>query len=115
MRNFVKYLLLAEAFAVTTFGIGWWSVPIVAALWGLASRDSHRARNAAIAAAAGWATLLLIDIARGQVGVMAEQLGSLMSVPAPLLYFLTLLFPALIAWSAAAIVPGLRKRSQATA
>jgi hypothetical protein len=115
MRNFVKYLLLAEAFAVTTFGLGWWTVPIVAALWGIASSDSHRARNAAIAAAAGWATLLLIDVARGQVGVMGNQLGSLMSVPAPVLYLLTLLFPALLAWSAAAIVPGLRETGKPAA
>lgn len=111
MRRFVKYLLLAEAFAVTTFGLGWWTVPIVAALWGLVSTGTHRARNAAFCAAAGWATLLVLDAARGPVSAMGAQLGRVMHVPAAVLYVLTLLFPAVLAWSAAALVPALRKRA----
>lgn len=101
MKPVVKYVLLAEAFAVTTYGAGWWSVPIVAALWGFFSSDAHRARNAAIAAAGGWGTLLLLDVARGPVGTMAKQLGEVMGVPWLALFVLTLLFPALLAWSAA--------------
>ena len=103
MNPFVKYLLLSEGFAVTTYGTGWWSVAVVAALWGLFSTDPHRARNAAIAAAGGWGTLLLLDVARGPVSTMATQLGDLMGVPSVVLYLLTLLFPALIAWSAATL------------
>jgi hypothetical protein len=101
MKPVVKYVLLAEAFAVTTYGVGWWSVPVVAALWGLFSDDAHRARNAAIAAAGGWGTLLLLDAVRGPVGTMARQLGEVMGVPSLVLYLLTLTFPALLAWSAA--------------
>jgi hypothetical protein len=111
VRSLVKYVLLAEAFAVTTFGLGWWSVPLVAILWALVSSDSRRARNAGYAAAAGWATLLVLDAVRGPVGTMAAQLGSVMRVPAIALYALTLLFPALLAWSAAALVPSLRNRT----
>ena len=101
MKPAVKYVLLAEAFAVATYGVGWWSVPVVAALWGFFSGDAHRARNAALAAAGGWGTLLLLDAARGPVGTMARQLGEVMGVPSLVLYALTLLFPALLAWSAA--------------
>ncbi len=103
MNSFVKYLLLAEGFAVTTYGIGWWSVPIVAALWSLFSKDAHRVRNAGIAASAGWASLLLLDVWRGPVSTMADQLGALMGLPPFLLYVLTLLFPAILAWCAAII------------
>jgi len=114
MNSFLKYLLLAEGFAVTTFGLGWWSVPIVAAFWGMASADRFRARNAALCASVGWATLLLIDAARGPVAVMASQLAGVMRVPAPVLYLATLIFPAILAWSAAALVPSLaRDRSKA--
>ncbi len=103
MSSFVKYLLLAEGFAVTTYGLGWWSVPIVAALWSFFSADAHRVRNAGIAAAAGWASLLLLDVWRGPVSTMAEQLGALMGLPPLLLYVLTLVFPAILAWCAALI------------
>jgi hypothetical protein len=104
MSRIVRYVLLAEAFAVATFALGWWTVPVVAALWGLFARDPDRARNAAIAAAGGWATLLVLDAVRGPVNVMAEQLGGVMSLPPVLLYVFTLLFPALLAWAAATIV-----------
>ena len=115
MRQFVKYVLLAEAFAVTTFGLGWWTVPVVAAVWALVSTDSRRARNAGYAAAAGWATLLALDAVRGPVDTMATQLGSVMRVPAIVLYALTLLFPALLAWSAAVLMPSLRQLAPGTA
>lgn len=109
MRTAVKWVLLAEAFAVATFGLGWWSVPIVAALYGAFSRDARRARTAALCAAAGWASLLLLDVARGQVGAMGNKLAALMSIPEPALYLVTLVFPALLAWSAATLVPDLRR------
>lgn len=109
MRGFVKAVLLAEAFAVATFGLGWWSVPIVAAAWALISSDPKRARVAAICAAGGWASLLALDILKGPVITMGNQLGTIMSLPPVVLYLLTLLFPALLAWSAAALVPSWRK------
>lgn len=109
MRPFVKFILLAEGFAVATFGLGWWVVPIVGAVWGLMSRDANKARFAALAAGAGWASLLLLDVARGPVGVMGSQLAGVMKLPAPALYLLTLLFPALLAWGAATLVPTVRR------
>jgi len=110
MRTFVKFLLLSEAFAVTTFGLGWWSVAVVAALWAAFSVDSRAARFAAFCAAGGWGTLLLLDAVRGPVGVMGSQLGSVLGVPAAVLVLLTLLFPSLLAWSAATLVTSIRMR-----
>ena len=108
MRPFVKYVLLAEAFAVTTFGLGWWSVPLVAAAWGLVSRSNRKALFAALAALGGWVTLLLLDVMRGPVTTMASQLGGVMHMPAFALYALTLIFPVLLAWCAASLVPTMR-------
>ena len=113
-RGVVKVVLLAEAFAVATFGLGWWSVPLVAAVWSLVSSSPNRARVAALCAAGGWATLLLLDIVKGPVATMATQLGSVMSLPAAVLYLLTLVFPALLAWSAATLVPAIRQPKPAT-
>lgn len=109
MRNVVRYVLLAEAFAVATYGLGWWSVPIIAAIWSLASLDPRRAKVAALCAMGGWATLLALDFMKGPVGTMAAQLGGVMQVPSIALYILTLVFPALLAWSAATLVPQIRK------
>lgn len=105
LRAFVKAVLLAEAFAVTTFGLGWWSVPIVAALFAIASKRQNPARFAALCAAAGWGSLILLDVAKGPVGNMGARLGGVMGVPPVILWVLTLVFPALLAWCAAALVP----------
>ena len=113
MRNFVKFVLLAEAFAVATYGLGWWIVPLIAVVWGLVSRDQAKARFAAFAAAAGWGTLLLLDVTRGPVGVMGSQLGAVMNLPPFALYLLTLIFPALLAWCAATLTPTVRKGAAA--
>ena len=112
-RSVVKLVLLAEAFAVTTFGLGWWSVPVVAAIWAAASRSPKRAEIAALCATGGWASLLLLDIVKGPVATMATQLGSVMSLPPAALYLLTLLFPALLAWSAASLIPAFRNTETA--
>ena len=107
LRNLVKGALLAEAFAVATFAMGWWTVPIVAAGYALASKRRSRARFAALCAAAGWGTLLLLDAAKGPVGNMGARLGGVMGVPPAVLWLLTLVFPALLAWSAAMLMPRL--------
>ncbi len=112
LRPFVYYLLLAEAFAVTTFGLGWWSVPLVAAAWGLASRSPRKAAFASLAALGGWASLLLLDVTRGPVATMGSQLAGVMHLPAFALYALTLIFPALLAWCAASLMPTVRKTAQ---
>ena len=104
LRNLVKAVLLAEAFAVATYALGWWTVPVIAAAWALISRDKRAPRFTALCAMGGWGTLLLLDAAKGPVGNMAVRLGGVMGVPAAGLYAITLLFPALLAWCAAALV-----------
>ena len=115
MRNTIRFILLAELFAVATYALGWWTVPIVALLWSLFSPDANRAAVAGLAAAAGWASLLLLDAVRGQVGTMATSLGGVMGVPGFVLLLLTLVFPALLAWSAGRIVSSLRSREPTAA
>lgn len=107
LRNVVKAVLLAELFAVATYALGWWTVPLIAALWALMSHDENVARYTALCAVAGWTTLLLLDAAKGPVANMAARLGGVMGIPSVLLYVLTLLFPALLAWSAAKLSAGL--------
>jgi hypothetical protein len=112
MKKFVLAILLAEAFAVTTFGLGWWSVPLVAALYALLAKSDRSALVAAACAAGGWLTLLLLDMAKGPVLMMGTRLGGAMGLPPAALYAVTILFPALMAWSAAILVPRVRAASR---
>jgi hypothetical protein len=114
MRSFVKVVLLAEVFAVATYAFGWWTVPVIAALWALLSRDDKPARVSAMCAAIGWGTLLVLDAVKGPVAEMAARLGGVMRIPAFVLILLTLIFPALLAWSAAALVDAFRRPAAPT-
>lgn len=105
----MKAVLLAEAFAVATYALGWWTVPIVAMLWATVSRDSNRALVASLCAAGGWGSLMLLDAVRGPVATMATRLGGVMGVPGFVLVIVTLVFPALLAWCAATLAAQLRR------
>jgi len=112
LNRVIGAVLLAEAFAVATFAFGWWTVPVLAALYAIASSNPKRARTAGLCALAGWGTLLALDFAKGPVAEMGHRLGGVMGLPSVVLYILTLFFPALLAWSAAKLIPSLRESSQ---
>jgi hypothetical protein len=105
MRNRAAFLLLVAAFALGSW-VGWWTVPAVAALWGwLRPAVPRPILSAGIAAVTAWSFWLTTDVVWDPraAGVLANQLGAIMRVPPPALYVVTLLFPALLAWSAAAL------------
>lgn len=106
----VKFLLLTEAFAVATYAVGWWGVPVLALICGLAVEPKARPLGfVSLCAAAGWASLLLLDAARGPVGELAHKFGGVMNLPPFVLILVTLLFPALLAWSAASVGVAVRR------
>lgn len=105
----IKFVLLTEAFAVVTFAGGWSGVPVLAFIWGLAEGSARSTRFSAVCAAAGWGSLLLLDAARGPVGEVATRFGGVMGLPPVALIGITLLFPALLAWSASSIAAAIRK------
>ena len=109
MRKARDFFLLAAAFAIAAWR-GWWAIPAIAALWGVWRPAVWRpVLSAALAAGLGWAFWLAVDAGSdpGAFSRLAVQLGQVLGVPAPLLLFLTLLFPVLLAWSAAALGCGL--------
>ena len=104
-----SWLLAALAAAVLagagTWALGWWGVPIAAALTVVALRRTRGAPAAAAAGAAlAWGVLLAVDAAGGRMTALAGELAAVFGAPLPALVVLTLLFPALLAWSAAALV-----------
>jgi hypothetical protein len=109
MRTAGALLLLVAAFALASW-IGWWAVPLVAALWGFLRPAVPRPiLTAALAGLLGWAVWLLIDLSyeAAALGRLGSRLAGVLQLPAPVLFLLTLLFPALLAWSSAALACGL--------
>ena len=101
----IFHLIAALAMAGLTWTLGWWGVVVPAAILGYVYRaESGRAWRVALAALEGWGLLLLLDAVSGPLGRVASTLQGVMSIPSPLLLLVTLLFPALTAWSTAAAV-----------
>jgi hypothetical protein len=100
----IIHLVIAGAVAGLTWLVGWWGVALAALILGYVFRDEGgRAWRVALGAIEGWAILLLIDVVGGPFGRVSATLAGTMSIPAPALLVATLLFPALLAWSAAVV------------
>ncbi|MEP6572178.1 MAG: hypothetical protein ABJD11_05760 [Gemmatimonadota bacterium] len=104
----IRFMVLLGLNLMGTETLGWWPVPVIAALWaGLSPRfqaTGSPARNAltsAAAAAVSWAVLLGWGAVHGPAAGLARQLGEIMHVPVWGLLAINLLFPAALAGSAA--------------
>ena len=109
LRTVVKFILLSEAFAVVTFAGGWSGVPFLALVVGLSAVPEERpVRWATLCAAAAWLELLLLAASRGPLGEVATRFGGVLGLPPAVLFGVTLLFSALLAWSASTIGSAIR-------
>jgi len=121
MRALVLWLVLLAAIALGTAVLGWWAVPVVAAVWGLATPVGKGTwRCAALAGSGAWALLLLFTATQGPVGELASKVGAVFALPGFAFVLITLLFPAVMAASAAELAGVLRgawstRRDRATA
>jgi hypothetical protein len=103
VRQAAAFLLLTLAFGAASL-LGWWAIPATAALWGLLRPIARcPALFAAAAAALAWTVWLLVDALspRGDFSGLAARLAGILSLPAPALLVVTVLFAALLAGSAA--------------
>ena len=106
----MKFLLLTEAFAVATFALSWWAVPVLAFLWAVVIDPKSRpVFFATVCAIAAWCGVLLLDAARGPLLVVAERFGGVLGFPPVALIAITILFSALLAWSASSVGSALRR------
>ncbi len=113
MRALANVLALLVAFGLATVVAGWWSVPVVAALWALARPRTRRpAVTAGVVAAAAWAALLLATGPIAALGAQARVLGEVFGSGALVIIAVTLVFPATLAASAATLVAALRPETK---
>ena len=96
--------IVAAILAALTWIVGWWGVPLVAAVAGaLLWKRRGIAWLVAFAAVIAWSVLILVDGTSRRFGVLAGVVGGTLRIPAGALLTVTLLFAALLAWSAATI------------
>lgn len=104
----------AAVMAVLTWLLGWWTVPLVAAFVGsvLYVREGVAWRMA-LAGALAWTLLLLVNATSGRLGVTATTLGGVLRLPGVVVVLITLVFPVLLAWSAATVAIAVRRLAAA--
>ena len=84
--------------------VSWWIVPIAAVIAAVLWWDRpHITVEVMWGAVAGWAVLLLIDSLHGRSWALARAAGGVVFLPWGLLFPVTLLFAAGLAWSTAVI------------
>ena len=108
----LSVLVLAALLGLVTVFVAWWAVPIVAFAWGLVTARWLRrpAAAAALAGALAWAALLGVDAVDGRLYGLGALFGAIAKLPAAVFFALSVVFPALLAWSAAAFGADLRGR-----
>lgn len=100
----IALLATGLAVAALTWLLGWWGVVIAALLAGaVLHRRGAAAWLVALAAVLAWSALVAVDALGGRFSALATSLGGVLRVPAGALLVVTLLFGALLAWSAAVV------------
>jgi len=99
-------LLLALAVAGGTWIGGWWMVPLLAAGWGF--RSALPAWRAGLAAAAGWA-ILILTLPWPALGRLAPRLGAMVGAPGWVALGLSPAFALVLGWSGARLGRTLRR------
>ncbi len=109
IRRLLIFVAATALLAVATWVIAWWMVPVIVAIWAFADQDDRWLPiKSALAGALAWGILLLIDSAGSGVGRIADAVGGVIGIGALPLGLLTLLYPALLAASAAVVVRAVR-------
>lgn len=117
MLGNIVFAVLVVAFGAGTLLVGWWTVPIIALVWGgLAPSRMRAGVSAAVAAVLSWALLLGWMATQGSVVSVAGRVGAIYGVPGIAFFAITLAFVALLAGSAALVAGALTpaRRSKTT-
>ena len=100
----IPLLVTALGVALLTWSLGWWGVVVAALVAGaVLSRRRGAPWLVALAAVTAWGALILVNSAGGRFATLASSIGGVMRFPPALLVIVTLLFGALLAWSAAVL------------
>jgi hypothetical protein len=102
-RAAVGVVIVAALVAVTTAILGWWTVPLAGAVWGLRAATPRPAVEAGLGAGIGWALLLAVTALQGDVARLSSRVGGVIAVSGLTFALITLAFGILLAASAASV------------
>jgi hypothetical protein len=99
IRAAVRVALLAAAFALGCFALGWWSAAPIGVLWGWLGRSGGRdsVLLAGLGAAIGWSTLLGWTAIVGEAGTLIMTMSALFGLPGLLLPVVTVTIGGVLA------------------
>jgi hypothetical protein len=109
MKNAISWLSLIGLLALGTALLGWWAVPAIAAVYGFISPERRHGLSTALAGALAWGLLLAVTASQGPVLELAARVAAVLTLPTAALFVVTLVFPALLAGSAAELTAAVRK------
>jgi hypothetical protein len=102
MRAAVRLIVFAALVAVGTVLGGWWTVPLLAALWvRLLPTGRGIRRTTALGGALGWGAILGWSARHGPVPAVATRMSAALDLPPWGFAAASLIFPALLAAAAA--------------
>jgi len=100
----VRLLAAAAATALLTWSVGWWAVvPVALAAGALPPRWRLTPGAMALGGTLGWGTLLLFQLLHPASGALLAGVAGVFQLPGTALVIVTLLYAALLAWSAAVL------------
>ena len=112
--SFIRVLVLGVAIAACTFFFGWLSLPVIGAVYALIRRDVSAPGEVALGALLGWGALFARVAIVPAFARLLAKLGGVFPVPGVVLAIISLVFAAVLAWSAARVVSALVARPRAT-
>jgi hypothetical protein len=98
MNKSLRFGAVVIGAALGTWTLGWWAVPAVALIAGLAGCEGGLV---SAASATAWLILLMADATSGSVPRVAGVLAGVMGLPPMAIFLVTLALPAVLGWSAA--------------
>jgi hypothetical protein len=110
MRRVPRSLLMlscAVLMIAGTWFLGWWAVPVVAALYAVGRREMSAPREAGLAAMLAWLVLLIRLKAQPSFATLLAELGQIFPVPGIAVAGLALLLAMVLAVTAARLVIGI--------
>lgn len=108
----LRVVILAMAMALATMVIGWWVVPVLAAVYGFLVRGTGRPGvEAALAGGLSWGGYLsILAFGGAPVGAFGGDLALAMGLPSWAPHVATVVFPALLAAPAAFVASQVGRR-----
>jgi hypothetical protein len=102
VRGMFRVAVFAALVAAGTVLEGWWTVPVLAAIWvRVLPHARARVRTCMLGAALGWSVLLGWTALEAPLTLVARRVGGVLQLPGWALIAVTILFPARRAGAAA--------------